>query len=85
MPFIDGVKAAGATLALLGAAYGVGDQIGWRPMWKWEGERMGLYLTRQRLIDRIEDNTVTPFQRGVLSGICMALQIKPVDCEKRDQ
>jgi hypothetical protein len=66
-------------------AWYLADATGIRPATKNELRDQGFYMTRQRLIDRIEDGTVTEFQRGVLSGLCRALEIKQADCEKRDQ
>lgn len=80
-----GFGALTASGAVLTGLWQIGDVTGYRPAWKWELRDQGLFMTRQRLLDRIEDGTITDFQRGVLSGLCTALSIKQADCEKRDQ
>lgn len=66
-------------------AWYIMDQSGVRPATKNELNQQGRYLTRQRLLDRLEDGNITEFQRGVLHGLCFSMNIKQQDCEKRDE
>lgn len=60
------------------------DVTGYRPAFKYELDRQGLYLTRNQLLVLKEDGKLSEYERGILHGICYSLQIKDAECETKD-
>lgn len=82
--FRNKIIAGVAAILVPGAFYTI-DKIGWTPVTQNQLRLEGFYQKRDRLLDRVEDKTITEFQRGVLYGLCAAMGIKSSECEKRDQ
>lgn len=78
----DKVIAGVAALLVTGSAY-VANENGLMPVTEKRLKIEGFYQKRDRLLDRVEDGTITDYQRGVLSGLCLALNIAQADCYQR--
>lgn len=78
----DKVIAGVVAVAIPGTFYAV-DQAGWTPVTQNQRQWDSWYQKRDRLLDRVEDGTITDYQRGVLSGLCLALNIAQADCYQR--
>lgn len=87
-PSIKTKALAGGITILLSITGGYGaNQAGFMPVTQNTFDKAitteRLYQKRDRLLDRVEDKTITDYQRGILSGLCLALGIAVDDCEKR--
>lgn len=91
MRFADLLKTVAIGIPVASAAMWGLDQLRLRPVVTLELDRLGtkieqqgLYMERQRLIDRKKDGTISEYERGILFGICRALKIQIVTCDKED-
>lgn len=73
----------GAAALLLTGIVWVANEARVLPVIQKQREIDNLYNKRDRLLDRIEDGIITDYQRGILSGLCTALDIPQAECENR--
>lgn len=71
-----------AGLTTLGSGmWWAGDRTGFRPALKYELDNQGYWLTRQRLLEKVRDHTISEREMGILCGLSQALRIQQEGCE----